>query len=255
MTGAPSIPDADVERIVTRLGLRGRVGLGHARAIVHAAVEMLGVGPTEDGRRPLVAWNEPEDDDEREVLARAGAALLLRHACGLDADKEDLADTPDRMARALREMTSGRHQDPAEILARTFDADGYDEIVVVRDIEFTSLCEHHVLPFIGRAHVAYLPGRRVVGLSKIPRLVECFARRLQIQERLTMQIAEAMGRHLEPRGVAVVVEARHECMACRGVRKPGATMVTSSVRGAFRDDAAARAEVLGLLHNGRGGQR
>lgn len=207
-----------------------------------------------EGRLPedgLAAFREPRDDEERRTLARLGAGLLLQYACGLDGENPDLAETPARMARALEEMTAGRHEDPREVLAKSFDSDGYDEIVAVRDIEFTSLCEHHVLPFVGRASVAYLPGERVVGLSKIPRLVETFARRLQLQERMTRQIATALAAGTQARGVAVVVEARHECLACRGARKPTASMVTSCVLGVLRDDPGAKAEALALLGIGR----
>lgn len=164
---------------------------------------------------------------------------------------DGLENTPMRVARAMAEMTAGRFEDPGTILATTFDADGYDELVLLSGVTFTSLCEHHVLPFQGVAHVGYLPGNRVVGLSKLARLVDCYAKRLQIQERMTAQIANAINEHLCPRGVGVVVEARHECMACRGVKKDGATMVTSSMLGAFRDTPEARAELLGLI----GGQR
>lgn len=144
-------------------------------------------------------------------------------------------------------MTSGYASDPAQILARRFEAD-VDELVLVRGIRFTSLCEHHLLSFSGVAHVGYIPGaaRTVVGLSKIPRLVECYAKRLQLQERMTRQIADAMDAHLKPRAVGVVIAARHSCMSCRGVRQPDAEMVTSAMLGMFREDPAARAEFLSL---------
>lgn len=158
-----------------------------------------------------------------------------------------MQDTPGRVARALKEMTAGYAMDPAKILAKEFDADGYNQIVVLKDISFTSLCEHHLLPFVGRAAVAYIPKNRVVGLSKLARVVECFALRFQIQERMTMQIADAIETTLKPLGVVVLVRATHSCMANRGVRKPGAEMVTSDVRGAFFDKPAARDEVFRLL--------
>lgn len=160
---------------------------------------------------------------------------------------EGLADTPARMVRAMIEATKGYGEDPAAILARRFPADGYDEIVVVRGIDFASTCEHHLLPFVGKAAVAYLPGDRIVGLSKLPRLVDCYARRLQVQERMTREIASAMVTHLSPRGVGVVIQARHLCCGVRGVRKPGAEMVTSAMLGRFRESDAARAEVLRLM--------
>jgi GTP cyclohydrolase IA len=160
---------------------------------------------------------------------------------------EGMTETPDRVLRALAEMTAGYSQDPATILSKTFDADGYDEIVVLRDIPFNSLCEHHVLPFVGTAGVAYLPGARVVGLSKLARVVDVYARRFQIQERMTQQIADAVSVALNPRGVAVLVKGRHLCMEVRGVKKTGAEMVTSVVRGVFMEKPQARAEVLDLL--------
>jgi len=158
-----------------------------------------------------------------------------------------LKDTPGRMARMYwDELLRGYRQDPKEILSAEFP-DRYDQFVVVRDIELFSLCRHHVLPFRGLAHVAYLPDGKIVGLSKIPRLVECFSRRLQIQEALTAQIAEALHVCLNPKGVAVVIEATHDCMAIRGIQKPGAKMVTSCMLGVCREDPAVRAEVLALM--------
>ena len=165
---------------------------------------------------------------------------------GEDPEREGLQNTPARVVRALQEMTAGRNQDPATILATQFDVKT-DEIVMVTGIRFTSLCEHHLLPFVGTAAVGYLPGDRVVGLSKIPRLVECFARRLQVQERLTREIAEAMETQLNPLGVAVVLRAHHACMGCRGVRQPDAIMTTSAMLGCFRTETAARAEFLKLM--------
>lgn len=167
-------------------------------------------------------------------------------ALGLDPDvQEGLRDTPTRAGKALLEMTSGYGVDvPA--LFTTFEGNGYDEMVVLRDIEFSSLCEHHVLPFTGQAHIAYIPEHRVVGLSKLARLVEAYSRRLQIQERMTEEIAEALWTNLNPKGVAVVVEATHTCMALRGVRKPGAVMVTSALRGVVWKPEV-RAEAMSLM--------
>lgn len=165
---------------------------------------------------------------------------------GEDPTREGLVDTPARVIKALREMTSGYHEDPKEILGRVFEVEGSEEMIAVRDIEFSSLCEHHMLPFMGRATVAYVPrGNKVVGLSKIPRLVHCFARRLQMQERLTQQIADAIDAHLEPFGVGVAVHAFHTCCALRGIRSRN-EMVTKSLRGRFRDDAQLRAEFIAL---------
>lgn len=162
-------------------------------------------------------------------------------------------DTPKRVAKAYRDLLAGYNDDPAVHLARQFESDGedasaYDGIVVLRDVELYSLCEHHMLPFVGRAHVAYIPnGNRVVGISKLARVVEVFARRFQVQERLTAQIADAIETHLEPRGVAVMIEAEHFCIRMRGVGKQNSVMVTSDLRGAFRDEAAAREEFFHLV--------
>ena len=175
------------------------------------------------------------------------AVRRLIQFVGEDPTRPGLVDTPGRVARAFREMTEGYHVDPAELLSTTFP-DRCDEMVVVRGIEFHSLCEHHLLGFSGTVAVAYVPGESVVGLSKLARLVDCFARRFQVQERLTMQIAEAIDTHLSPEGVGVVVTARHSCMGCRGIRKPTAEMVTSAVIGLFKDDPKARAEFMALAH-------
>lgn len=183
---------------------------------------------------------------ERDAGAPTDAVRRLLEFIGEDPNREGLADTPARVTRALAEMTSGYRQDPATVLATTFDVE-CDEMVVVRGIPFTSLCEHHLLPFVGTVDVGYVPEGRVVGLSKLARLVEVYARRLQVQERMTIQIADAIEQHLAPKGVAVVVRARHSCMAARGVGKE-AEMVTSRVRGALRDSAAARAEFMALAH-------
>ena len=160
---------------------------------------------------------------------------------------EGMLETPARLAKAWHEMTLGYQQRPEDILARTFDADGYDQIVALRGVAYQSLCEHHLLPFTGTVDLAYLPGDRVVGISKLARLVDCFARRFQIQERMTKQIADALEQHLHARGVVVVVRGVHACMAHRGVLKPEAQMVTSEMRGTFRDNPGARAEALALL--------
>ncbi len=172
------------------------------------------------------------------------AVKTLLRVMGIPDDDAGTADTPQRVVKALLEMTSGYKQDPAEILSARFEAN-YDQMVVLRDIPFTSMCEHHLLPFIGTATIGYIPGNRVVGLSKLARLTHCFARRLQLQERLTTQIADALMKYLEPQGVGVVVSAQHQCMACRGVRVSGATMVTSALLGQMRE-AEVRAEFLRL---------
>jgi GTP cyclohydrolase I len=167
-----------------------------------------------------------------------------------DREREGLKDTPARVAKSFGELYAGYDQDPVKVLERTFPADGYDQVVVLSGIEFFSTCEHHMLPFYGQAHVAYLPGKRIVGLSKLARLVDCYSRRLQVQERLTEQVANALEAVLEPRGVAVVFEGVHTCMVARGVQKRGATMKTCSLRGTFLNQPAARAEVFSLFNMG-----
>lgn len=184
--------------------------------------------------------------------ARAEAAVReLLLAIGEDPDREGLRDTPGRVARAYAELYAGLHQDPGEILATTFSID-HDEMIIVRDIELFSTCEHHLLPFHGVAHVGYIPNTQgvVTGLSKLARLVEVFARRPQVQERITSQVADALVDHLDTQGVIVVVEAEHLCMTMRGVRKPGARTITSAVRGQLREPAT-RAEAMALLLGGK----
>ncbi|MGH7121036.1 MAG: GTP cyclohydrolase I FolE [Acetobacteraceae bacterium] len=179
--------------------------------------------------------------------AEEAVRVLLRWT-GDDPTREGLIDTPGRVIRAYEEFYAGYDEDPVSILKRTFEeTDGYDDIILLRDIRFESHCEHHMLPIIGKAHVAYLPARRVVGISKLARVVEAFAKRLQIQEKLTAQIANTINEVLEPRGVAVVIEAEHQCMSTRGVHKPGVAMVTSRMLGAFRADPATRRELHALI--------
>lgn len=179
--------------------------------------------------------------------AEAAVRTLIRWI-GDDPDREGLLDTPGRVTRAWEEFGAGYHQDPRDILARTFEEiAGYDEMVVLRDIGFESHCEHHMLPIIGRAHVAYLPRKRVVGISKLARIVEAFARRLQIQEKMTAEIADTIQDVLEPHGVAVVIDAAHHCMTTRGVRRGGVNMVTSRMLGAFRKDPSTRREFLAMI--------
>ncbi|HEY8288225.1 MAG TPA: GTP cyclohydrolase I FolE [Acetobacteraceae bacterium] len=181
--------------------------------------------------------------------AEEAVRVLLRWA-GDDPSREGLIDTPARVTRAYEEFFSGYDTDPVAVLERTFEeTDGYDEIVLLRDIRLESTCEHHMAPIIGRVHVAYLPHRRVVGISKLARVVEAYAKRLQIQEKLTAQIANTIQEVLVPRGVAVVVEAAHQCMTTRGVHKPGVTMVTSRMLGAFRDNPDTRRELLAMIGN------
>jgi GTP cyclohydrolase I len=179
------------------------------------------------------------------------AVRTLLAEIGEDAGREGLLRTPERVRRMYDELTAGYHVDPDRLINGATFAVEYDEMVVVRDIEFFSLCEHHLLPFIGKAHVGYLPRGRVIGLSKIPRIVDMYAQRLQVQERLTVQVADFLMEKLEPKGVACVIEATHLCTMMRGVKKQEATMVTSSMTGTFRRDARTRAEFMGLI--GKGG--
>ena len=187
--------------------------------------------------------------DARASLTDAVRTLLTE--IGEDPTREGLVRTPERVRRMYDELTAGYHVDPDALIDGACFTVDYDEMVVVRDIEFFSLCEHHLLPFTGRAHVGYLPKGRVVGLSKIPRIVDMYAQRLQVQERLTVQVADFLMERLEPKGVACVIEATHLCTMMRGVKKQEATMVTSSMTGTFRRDARTRAEFMGLI--GKGG--
>ncbi len=187
---------------------------------------------------------------DRARVEKAVREILL--AIGEDPDRDGLQRTPARVADMYAEIFAGLHEQADTHLSVTFDAD-HDEMVMVRDIPLYSVCEHHLVPFVGTAHVAYIPGEdgRITGLSKLARLVDAYARRPQVQERLTTQIADEIERTLRPRGVLVVIEAEHLCMSMRGVRKPGSTTVTSSVRGLFRDNAATRFEAMRLIGNGR----
>jgi GTP cyclohydrolase I len=181
------------------------------------------------------------------VEAEAAVRTLIRWA-GDDPAREGLRETPARVVRSYEEFFRGYLADPADVLRRTFEeTDGYDEMVVLKDIRFESHCEHHMVPILGKAHVAYLPNRRVIGISKLARLVEAYAKRLQIQEKMTAQIANALQDVLQPQGVAVVIEAAHQCMTTRGVHKPGVTMITSRMTGAFRNDPSTRREFLSII--------
>lgn len=203
---------------------------------------------------------EYDDDMAEDYVAESGVdvhaaeetILQLLHALGEDPQREGLKNTPRRVARMYTELLSGYHADPAKIVNGAVFNINYDQMVIVRDIEFYSLCEHHMLPFIGRAHVAYMPAGKVIGLSKIPRLVDVFARRLQVQERMTRQIAEMLQELLEPHGVAVVVEGMHMCTMMRGVKKHDARLTTSAMLGAFRTNAATRQEFLDNISRGSG---
>ncbi len=184
----------------------------------------------------------------REDVEKAVHTLLLW--AGDDPDREGLVDTPARVAKAYEEWFAGYKEDPESYLSRTFEeVEGYDEMVVLRDIRFSSHCEHHIAPIIGRVHIGYLPNKKVIGISKLARVVEAYARRLQVQEKLNAQIANCIQNVLEPKGVAVVIEATHQCMTTRGVHKTGVTLVTSNMLGAFRHDPMTRREFLTIIGN------
>src|SRR4051812_29184360 len=205
--------------------------------------------------RPMKIVPEPSRDPRAagtparptRAEAESAVATLIRWA-GDDPDREGLKSTPNRVVRSYEEFFAGYAQDPEEILRTTFEeTEGYDEMVVLKDITFESHCEHHMVPIIGKAYVAYLPNKRVVGISKLVRVVEAYAKRLQIQEKMTAQIANAINDVLKPKGVAVVIDAEHQCMTTRGVEKPGVSMVTSTMLGAFREDPSTRREFLAII--------
>jgi GTP cyclohydrolase I len=182
--------------------------------------------------------------------AENAVRTLIKWA-GDDPDREGLVGTPDRVVRSYLEFFAGYNEDPVALLQRTFEeTDGYDEMVLLKDIRLESHCEHHMVPIIGKAHIAYLPSKRVVGISKLARVLEMYAKRLQIQEKLTAQVANTLFEVLEPRGVAVVIEAAHQCMTTRGIHKAGVTMVTSRMLGEFRDNTEMRREFLAMIKNG-----
>jgi GTP cyclohydrolase I len=182
---------------------------------------------------------------DTERIEKAVEEILL--AVGEDSDREGLKRTPERVARMYTELLGGMHENP-EVHLKSVFTENYDEIVLLRDIPFYSICEHHLMPFIGSAHVAYLPSGMVLGVSKLARIVDCFARRLQTQERLTFQIADFLMDNLKPQGVTIVLEASHSCMTIRGIKKPGSVMVTSALRGIFMKDPKSRSEVLSLMY-------
>lgn len=193
----------------------------------------------------------PHDDQTQKRPSRAQAEAAVRTLIqwsGDNPDREGLRETPARVVKAYEEFFSGYSTDPYDLLSRTFEeTDGYDEMVVLRDVEFESHCEHHIVPIIGKAHVAYMPNRRVVGISKLARIVEAYAKRLQIQEKLTAQVANTINSVLQPKGVAVVIEAQHQCMTTRGIHKTGVSMVTSHMLGVFRSAPETRAEFLSMI--------
>lgn len=188
---------------------------------------------------------EKQKPIDSERIKNAVREILL--AIGEDVDREGLKDTPDRVARMYAELLGGMREDPEKHLRSVF-TETYEEIILLRNIPFYSICEHHMMPFIGSAHVAYLPSGKVLGVSKLARIVDCFARRLQTQERLTYQIADFLKTNLKSQGVAVVLEASHSCMTIRGIKKPGSAMVTSALRGIFKRDPKSRSEIMSLMH-------
>ncbi len=206
--------------------------------------------PSPSGERRSVSANRNGTTEavDRPRIEAAVREILL--AVGEDPDREGLQETPARVARMYAELFSGLHADPRQFLNKTF-AQKYDEMVLVRDIEFASTCEHHLLPFLGKAHIAYLPAGEIVGLSKLPRVVEALAHRPQVQERMTEELADLLMDELKPRGVAVILEATHTCMTIRGVRKPGGVCTTSAMRGIFRDNQATRTELMALIYGPR----
>jgi GTP cyclohydrolase I len=210
--------------------------------ILDAGIVRMASTPPEEHPRAAAPVARPDRS-----AAEDAVRTLIRWA-GDDPTREGLLDTPARVVRAYEEFFAGYLEDPVQILSRTFsEVDGYDEMIVLSDIRFESHCEHHMVPIIGKAHVAYLPDRRVVGISKLARLVDIYARRLQIQEKMTVQIADTLNGVLEPKGVAVVIEAAHQCMTTRGVHKPGATLITSRMLGAFRSNSTTRREFLAMI--------
>ena len=195
------------------------------------------------------AKNGPaESPVDHERIEAAVREILL--AVGEDPDREGLQETPARVARMYAEMCAGLRRDPGEVLRKTF-TQKYDEMVLVKDVRFASVCEHHLLPFFGKAHIAYLPKGKIVGLSKLPRLVQTVARRPQVQERITEDVADLLVEELNPRGVAVILEATHTCMTVRGVRQPESLCTTSAMRGVFRDNPSSRSELMALIYGGR----
>jgi len=203
--------------------------------------------PRPQGVSSRASKSAPRVERPSREEAEQAVRTLIRWA-GDDPDREGLLGTPDRVVRSYREFFRGYEQDPHAILKRTFqETDGYDEMIVLRDMRFESHCEHHIAPIIGRAHIAYLPHHRVVGISKLARLLDCYAKRLQIQEKMTAQIANTLQEVLQPRGVAVVIDASHQCMTTRGVHKPNTSMVTSRMLGAFRTDPSTRREFLAII--------
>lgn len=213
----------------------------------HMSIEQIEKHDTKNERGDTVHGTMPIEEKSPQDITIENAVREILIEVGEDPEREGLVKTPERVHRMYKELTSGYELNPAELVNGAIFEEKYDEMVIVRDIEYYSLCEHHLLPFFGKCHVAYVPNGKIIGLSKIPRIVEVFSRRLQVQERMTQEIAELLNKVLNPEGVAVVTEGYHLCMAMRGVKKGGATMLTSAMLGVFKTDERTRTEFLSLI--------
>jgi len=238
----PSLADAFVDDIVDSGTTRQRFAEQYPQPF-YSLINKLD-NPSPDWI--VFPWEDFPHEPQREDMGPTDAIVRLLQYIGEDPDREGLRDTPKRVIKSYGEIFSGYKKDPAEVMT-TFEDGACDELVLLKDIEFVSYCEHHMLPFIGKAHIAYVPDGRVIGVSKLARVLEIYAHRLQIQERLTKQVTAALMEHLQPKGAACVIESKHLCMVCRGVQKQNSVMVTSSLEGVFRSDASSRAEFMSMI--------